>query len=72
MGLRFLDSILALLSASLVVFAAYFIGHALSNTHATWAWIAAPAMILAGAALSWFTARRIRGYAQQRGEQLHS
>ncbi len=71
MGLRFLDSLLALLSASLVVFAAYFIGHALSNDHAAWAWIAAPIMILAGAGLAWVTARRIRGYAQHRGEHLH-
>lgn len=71
MGIRFLDSILALVSTSMVVFSAYLIGHALSNEHAGWAWIAAPALILAGAALSWFTARRIRAYARQRGERTY-
>jgi hypothetical protein len=53
------------------VFAAYFVGHALSNDHATWAWIAAPIMILAGAALAWLTARRVRGHAERKGERLH-
>lgn len=69
MGIRFLDSILALLTACMVVFSAYLIGHALSNDHATWAWIGAAALILGGTLLGWFTARRIRGYAERRGEE---
>ena len=72
MGIRFLDSILALVAASMVVFAAYLIGHALSNDHATWAWITAPILIVVGAGLSWFTARRFRSYGRSRGDTLHS
>lgn len=71
MGIRFLDSILVLVAASLIVFPVYLVGHALSNDHATWAWIAAPLLLAAGAGLGWLTGRRLRSYAQERGERLH-
>ena len=71
MGIRFIDSILVLLTAALVVFGAYLIGHALSSDHAAWAWISAAVLIPAGAGLGWFTGRRFRGYAQEKGEALH-
>lgn len=70
MGMRFLDSILSLLTAAAVVFSAYLVGHALSNG-ASWAWIGAAVLLVAGVILGWFTTRRVRGYAASRGEPLH-
>lgn len=70
MGIHFLDSILALLTAAAVVFSAYLVGHALSSDHAGWAWITAAGLVAGGLALGWVTARRIRGYAQGRGEDV--
>jgi hypothetical protein len=71
MGIRFLDSILALITAAAIVFAAYLVGHALSSDHAGWAWITAAGLLAAAAALGFLTTRRIRSYAEQRGENLH-
>lgn len=70
MGMRFLDSILTLLTASAVVFSAYLVGHALS-AGTSWAWIGAAVLLVAGLILGWVTARRLRGYATSRGEPLH-
>lgn len=72
MGIRFIDSILALVATAAFVFSAYLVGHALSSEHAGWAWASAPVFLLAGAGLGWLTARRIRTYARGRGERLHS
>lgn len=69
MGIRFLDSLLALLAATAVVFAAYLVGYALSGDHAGWAWITAAALLVAGAGLGLLTTRRIRSYTRQRGGQ---
>lgn len=71
MGIRFLDSILALVTTCLVVFSAYLIGYALSSDHAAWAWISAPIMMAGALLLGWFTSRRIRNDAQERGQPLH-
>ena len=72
MGIRFLDSLLVLLTASAGVGAAYFAGHALSLDHdAGWAWITAAALVVAAVFLGAFTSRRIRGYARERGEELN-
>ncbi len=65
MGIRFLDSILVLLTATSVVFSAYAIGYALSSEHSGPAWIAAAVLIAVGVLLGWFTTRRIRGYAEK-------
>lgn len=72
MGLRFLDSILALVATAAVVFSAYLIGHALSSDHAAWAWVTAAGLIVGGVALGAFTARRIRTFAEERGEELRT
>lgn len=72
MGIRFLDSILALVTTCMVVFSAYLIGHALSADHAAWAWISAAGLIVGGLVLGWFTTRRIRDYAERRGEELRT
>lgn len=72
MGIRFLDSLLALVAAAAVVFSAYLIGHALSSDHAGWAWITAAGLIAGGLLVGAFTARRIRSYAEARGEELRT
>lgn len=69
MGIRFLDSILALVTTSMIVFSAYLIGHALSTDHAAWAWMSAAVLLLAAALLGWFTSRRVAAYARDHGEQ---
>lgn len=71
MGLRFIDSILTLLAVSCVVFSSYFFGHALSSDHAAWAWITFAVLLLVGAALGLFTARRIRDYAARHPREPH-
>lgn len=71
MGIRFLDSILMLLTASAGVGAAYFAGHALSLDHdAGWAWLTAAGLVVAAVFLGAITSRRVRGYAQKKGEDL--
>ena len=63
MGIRFVDSILSLLTSLAVVFSAYFVGHALSSDHAGWAWITSGVLALLGAGLGFLTVRRIRDFA---------
>lgn len=70
MGMRFLDSILSLLTAFAVVFSAYLVGHALS-AGTSWAWIGAAILLVSGLVLGWVTARRVRAYAANRDEPLH-
>ena len=65
MGIRFIDSILAILAASCVVFAAYFVGHALSSEHGEWAWITAAVLAVLGLVLGFLTTRRLHAYAHQ-------
>ena len=73
MGIRFLDSILLLLTACAGVGAAYFAGHALSLDHdAGWAWITAAGLVVAAVFLGATASRRVRGYARNRGEELNS
>lgn len=62
MGIRFLDSLLMLIAASVGVFAAYLVGHAISNTHAAWAWIGAAACLVLAAGLGWVLVRRLRSH----------
>ena len=71
MGIRFLDSILMLLTASAGVGAAYFAGHALSSDHAGWAWMTAAALVVVAVFLGALTSRRVRGYAREKGEELN-
>ncbi|MBW3553159.1 MAG: hypothetical protein KY466_06605 [Gemmatimonadetes bacterium] len=71
MGIRFVDSILSLLTSLAVVFSAYFVGHALSSDHAGWAWITAAALIVLGAGLGFLTVRRIRDFAARRDSAVH-
>lgn len=71
MGIRFADSILMLLTAAAGVGAAYFAGHALSVDHAGSAWITAAALVVVALFLGAITSRRVRGYARERGENLH-
>jgi hypothetical protein len=71
MGIRFLDSILVLVAAAAGVFTAYLIGHGLSS-HAGWTWPAAGASFAAAFLLGAAAARRIRGYAQDRGERVNT
>lgn len=70
MGIRFLDSILMLLTATSGVGAAYFAGHALSIEHGRWAWITAGALVVVAVLIGALTSRRVRGYARTRGEDL--
>lgn len=70
MGMRFLDSILSLLTAFAVVFSAYLVGHALS-AGTSWAWIGAAVLLVAGLVLGWVTTRRVRAYAANRDGPLH-
>ena len=63
MGIRFIDSILSLLAVCCVVFSAYFAGHALSSEHGGWAWMTAAVLLVAGGALVFLAARRLRDYA---------
>lgn len=72
MGIRFLDSILMLLTAAAGVGAAYFAGHALSIDQAGWAWITAGALVVIALFLGAVTSRRVRGYARDKGEELNS
>ncbi|HUG42099.1 MAG TPA: hypothetical protein VMM12_16645 [Longimicrobiales bacterium] len=72
MGIRFIDSILTLLAASCVVFAAYFVGHALSSEHGGWAWITAAVLVAIGVALGLLTARRLRGFAASRDQRARA
>lgn len=71
MGIRFLDSILVLVTASCAVFSAYFVGHALSSDHAGWAWITAAVLIVLAGAIGAFTVRRIRSFAEQYRPPAH-
>ena len=71
MGIRFIDSLLALLVASLGVFAAYLVGHALSSDHAGWAWITAAGCLVAGLLLGALTTRRFRTYARDHAPHTH-
>ena len=71
MVIRFVDSILSLLTALAVVFSAYFVGHALSSDHAEWAWITAAVLALLGAALGFVTTRRFRDFGARRDRHLH-
>ena len=71
MGIRFLDSILMLLTAAAGVGAAYFAGHALSIDHGGWAWITAAALVVVAVFLGAITSRRVRGYARDKGEELN-
>lgn len=71
MGIRFVDSILMLLTAAAGVAAAYFAGHALSVEQGSWAWITAAGLVVAAVFLGAVTSRRIRGYAREKGEELH-
>lgn len=71
MGIRFTDSILALLAAISFVFIAYSAGHALSSEH-TWAWAAAGGFAVLSAVIGAFAVFRIRGYARSRGEETHT
>lgn len=72
MGIRFLDSILMLLTAAAGVGAAYFAGHALAIEHPGWAWITAGVLVVVAVFLGALTSRRIRGYARERGETLNT
>lgn len=72
MGIRFFDSILMLLTASAGVGAAYFAGHAISLDHdAGWAWLTAAGLVVAAVFLGAITSRRVRSYAQKKGEDLN-
>ena len=71
MGIRFLDSLLMLLTAAAGVGAAYFAGHALSIDHAGWAWITAGVLVVVAVFIGGITSRRIRGYAREKGEELN-
>ena len=71
MGIRFLDSILMLLTASAGVGAAYFAGHALSIDHGSWAWMVAGGLTVGAVFIGAITSRRIRGYARERDEELN-
>ena len=71
MGIRFIDSILALLTSACVVFSAYFVGHALSVDHAGWAWMTAAALALVGLALGFLTVRRIHSFAHTHDAHHH-
>ena len=70
MGIRFLDSLLMLLTAAAGVGAAYFAGHALSSD-AGWAWITAAALVVVAVFIGAITSRRVRGYAREKGEELN-
>ena len=71
MGIRFIDSLLMLLTASVGVFSAYLVGHALSNTHATWAWVGAGLCLVAAIALGWVLTRRLRSFAARNDAAAH-
>lgn len=62
MGLKFIDTILSLVTAVAAVMVAYFAGHALAVGEAVW-WIAAGVALLCAVAIGAFTALRIRRYA---------
>jgi uncharacterized membrane protein (DUF441 family) len=66
MGIRFVDSILALLTAVCGVLVAYFVGHGLSEMTA-WPWITAAVLLVAAFLLGVVTVRRVREYARQTG-----
>ncbi len=68
MGIRFIDSILALLAAVSFVLIAYFAGHALSSDRATWAWASAGGLAAFSALTGFIAMRRIRSYARSRKE----
>jgi uncharacterized membrane protein (DUF441 family) len=68
MGIRFVDSILALLAATTGVLTAYFVGHGLSAMTA-WPWITAAVLLAVSVLLSAVTVRRVRGYAATRHRQ---
>lgn len=70
MGIRFLDSILMLLTAAAGVGAAYFAGHALSVEDGGWAWITAGVLVVVAVFVGAVTSRRVRGYARKKGEDL--
>ena len=70
MGTRFFDTILMLVTAAAGVGSAYFAGHALSSDHAGWAWITAGGLLAAAVVLGLITSRRVRSYAEARGEDL--
>lgn len=72
MGLRFLDSILMLVTAGAAVASAYFAGHALSVEHGGWAWLTAGALVVVAVGFGALASRRIRDYAGGRGERAGS
>jgi uncharacterized membrane protein (DUF441 family) len=65
MGIRFVDSILALLAAACGVLVAYFVGHGLSEMTA-WPWITAAVLLVAAIVLGAVTIRRVRSDAAER------
>lgn len=71
MGLKFIDTILSLLTAACGVFVAYLVGHALS-AHAGMAWILAGIFLVVTLALGAFTLRRLRGYPSRFDTHTHS
>lgn len=71
MAIRFVDSILSLLTALAVVLSSYFVGHALSSEHAAWAWITAAVLAVLGAGLGFLTIRRVRDFAARRDRHAH-
>jgi uncharacterized membrane protein (DUF441 family) len=66
MGIRFVDSILALLTAVCGVLVAYFVGHGLSEM-TTWPWVTAAVLLVASILLGAVTIRRVRAFAAERG-----
>ena len=70
MGIRFIDSLLMLLTACTGVFAAYLVGHGISN-HYAWPWIAAGGCAVLALGLGWFLTRRLRRYAEARDGGHH-
>ncbi len=65
MGIRFVDSILALVTAACIPFSFYLVGHGLENMTA-WPWLSAGLVLLAGVGLGAITVRRFRSYAAHR------
>jgi fluoride ion exporter CrcB/FEX len=70
MGIRFVDSILMLLTAGLGVATAYFVGHGLSEWTA-WPWITAAACLLGSFLVGMVTIRRIRRTPDRGGTSAH-
>lgn len=71
MGIRFIDSLIMLVAASVGVFSAYLVGHALSAEHAGWAWIGAAVCLAVAGALGALLTRRLRRYGGGHGASAH-